>query len=115
VILILRDFINASILGNGDNAMLKAIWSGSVVHSRSTYISSDDQYIIIGVMFHRFLLPKPQRVLRSSFLHSIARRPMDPWIEDEESIDYYKGGFRPTVVGETIHHGRYEILRKLGH
>ncbi|KAF9068941.1 kinase-like domain-containing protein [Rhodocollybia butyracea] len=38
------------------------------------------------------------------------------WIALSEPLGSYRsGGYRPTVIGEQLHHGRYKIIQKLGH
>lgn len=34
--------------------------------------------------------------------------------EEEDSVDYCKGGYHPVTVGETFKEGRYVVVRKLG-
>lgn len=46
---------------------------------------------------------------------TIATLEQPSWLAQEESVEaYVKGGYRPTIVGEHLHGGRYRILGKLG-
>lgn len=38
------------------------------------------------------------------------------WLASQESVlRYCAGGYRPTMLGERLQEGRYEIFLKLGH
>lgn len=38
------------------------------------------------------------------------------FIEEVERLERYKpGGYHPVAIGDTLHHGRYRIINKLGH
>ena len=37
-----------------------------------------------------------------------------PEVDLEDSEDYKNGGYHPTIIGETFHNGRYEVVHKLG-
>ena len=37
-----------------------------------------------------------------------------PEIDLEDFEDYTSGGYHPTIIGETFHNGRYEVVHKLG-
>lgn len=48
-------------------------------------------------------------------LSSLLQTPPQPTMRPEESHEFYHpGGSHPVHLGE-VYHGRYEILRKLGH